>query len=236
MLRSYILPPAGNARSVFIAAVLLSTFVPVAVGQAKDPGPRAGTAGAGSYFSTLNANEQQTFLQALARFQEVDSVSGAIEAGSGLGPTFNGNSCAMCHAQPAVGGSSPGQNSPQNPVPNPQIALAKLDGATNTVPSFITASGPVRGAVRRHRSDQRVFGAGWRSARSIHHQGALGCEWLQSGATELHIPTVVRKCDLPNSHASVRIGVSGEHAGRDAASESEFDIEYPLQPGHRGQL
>jgi len=61
----------------------------------------------------LNANEQQTFFQARARFQEVDSVSGTIEPGSGLGPTFNGNSCAMCHAQPAVGGSSPGQNSPQ---------------------------------------------------------------------------------------------------------------------------
>ena len=69
MLRSYFIPPAGNARSVFIAAVLLSAFAPVAVGQAKDPGPRAGAAGAGSYFSTLNANEQQTFLQALARFQ-----------------------------------------------------------------------------------------------------------------------------------------------------------------------
>ena len=52
----------------------------------------------------------------------------------------------MCHAQPAAGGSSPGLSSPQNPVPNPQVALAKLDGATNTVPSFITNSGPVREA------------------------------------------------------------------------------------------
>src|SRR5262249_6003126 len=31
-------------------------------------------------------------------------------------------------------------------VPNPQVALAKLDGATNTVPSFITNNGPVREA------------------------------------------------------------------------------------------
>ena len=148
MLRSYFLPPAGNARSVFIACVLvcLLTFFPYALGQAKDPGPRAGAAGAGSYFSTLNPNEQQAFLQALARFQEVDSVSGTIEAGSGLGPTFNGNSCAMCHAQPAPGGSSPGLSSPQNSVPNPQVALAKLDGATNTVPSFVTSNGPVREA------------------------------------------------------------------------------------------
>jgi CxxC motif-containing protein (DUF1111 family) len=52
----------------------------------------------------------------------------------------------MCHAQPAVGGTSPGLNSPQHPVPNPQVALATLDGAKNTLPPFITASGPVREA------------------------------------------------------------------------------------------
>ena len=71
---------------------------------------------------------------------EVDSVSGTIsgEEGAGLGPTFNGTGCAQCHAYPAVGGSSP--------MINPQVALANLDGATNTVPSFITADGPVREA------------------------------------------------------------------------------------------
>ncbi len=37
-------------------------------------------------------------------------------------------------------------NSPQNPVPNPQVALATLDHASNTVPSFITKTGPVREA------------------------------------------------------------------------------------------
>jgi CxxC motif-containing protein (DUF1111 family) len=87
---------------------------------------------------------------AFVRFQEVDSVSGTLvdgpNGGSGLGPTFNGNSCAQCHAQPGVGGSSPGLTSPQFPVPNPQVALATLDGATNSlaVLPFITASGPVR--------------------------------------------------------------------------------------------
>ena len=97
-----------------------------------DPGPRGGAPGAGAYYSSLNANEQNFFTQAQLRFQEIDSVSGTMpgETGSGLGPTFNGNSCAMCHAQPAVGGSSPGLKSPQNPVPNPQVALATLDGAT----------------------------------------------------------------------------------------------------------
>ena len=99
-------------------------------------------------FPTLNTNEQNFFNQAQLRFQEIDSVSGNIpgEAGVGLGPTFNGNSCAQCHAQPTIGGSSPGLTSPQNSIQNPQVALATLDGATNSVPSFITANGPVREA------------------------------------------------------------------------------------------
>jgi cytochrome c5 len=154
MLRSLTrILPTGKAHSHSLPwflpmsiCLLVLAALPLAHAQAKDPGPRAGAAGAGSFFSTLNANEQLLFNQALARFKEVDSVSGKIEAGVGLGPTFNGNSCAMCHAQPAIGGSSPGKNSPQNPVNNPQIALATLDGATNTVPSFITATGPVREA------------------------------------------------------------------------------------------
>jgi CxxC motif-containing protein (DUF1111 family) len=113
-----------------------------------DPGPRPGSAAAGTFYPTLSPNEQALFNQAQQRFQEIDSVSGGIagEPGSGLGPTFNGNSCAQCHAQPSVGGSSPGLTSPQNSIPNPQVALAGLDGALNSVPSFITANGPVREA------------------------------------------------------------------------------------------
>jgi CxxC motif-containing protein (DUF1111 family) len=128
-----------------VAACLLTSGI---VNAQVDPGPRGGAPGAGSYYYSLNANEQNFFTQAQARFAEIDSVSGAMagEAGSGLGPTFNGNSCAMCHAEPALGGSSPGLKSPQNPVPNPQVALATLHGATNTVPPFISASGPVREA------------------------------------------------------------------------------------------
>jgi len=110
-----------------------------------DPGPRPGPAAAGSFYPTLNANEQAFFNQAQLRFQEVDSVSGGIagESGSGLGPTFNGNSCAQCHAQPTIGGASPGLLSPQNAIQNPQVTLATLDSASNVVPSFITANGPV---------------------------------------------------------------------------------------------
>jgi hypothetical protein len=110
-----------------------------------DPGPRGGAAGAGGPFSGLGAQEKAVFTAAQGVFEEVDSVSGTVpgENGVGLGPTFNANSCAACHAQPAVGGTSP--------AVNPQVALAKLDHPNpdpfpQTVPSFIKANGPVREA------------------------------------------------------------------------------------------
>src|SRR5271166_6908846 len=133
-----------NASSV--ALLVAVGIISIGASAQKDPGPRPGPAGAGGPYPTLNANELNFFNQAILRFQEVNSVSGTIEDGNGLGPTFNGNSCAMCHTQPAIGGAAPGLISPQNPVPNPQVALATLDGATNYVPSFITANGPVREA------------------------------------------------------------------------------------------
>jgi len=105
-----------------------------------DPGPRGGPAGAGGPLTGVGASDEQLFAAAKSRFREVDSVSGSVpgETGIGLGPRFNLNSCAGCHAFPAAGGSSP--------PTNPQVAVAKLDGARNVVPSFITTTGPVREA------------------------------------------------------------------------------------------
>jgi CxxC motif-containing protein (DUF1111 family) len=130
-----------------ILSVCVIACVPRASGQS-DPGPRGGPAGAGGAYPTLNSNEISFFTQALAFFNAVNSVTGTEPGalGPGLGPAFNGNSCAMCHAQPAAGGSSPGLASKQNAVQNPQVALATRYGATNTVPSFITTNGPVREA------------------------------------------------------------------------------------------
>jgi CxxC motif-containing protein (DUF1111 family) len=111
----------------------------------QDPGVRGGAAGAGGSLPGLGAAEQSFFNAALGRFQAVDSVSGTIndappgtQNGRGLGPRFNMNSCSGCHTQPAVGGTSP--------FTNPQLAVAALDGAQNTVPSFIALHGPVREA------------------------------------------------------------------------------------------
>ena len=90
----------------------------------------------GNPIAGLTQGETSAFFNGKNTFQEVDSVSGTLTSGSGLGPTFNMDTCAGCHAYPAVGGSSP-------PL-NPQIAMATKAGANNSIPSFITQSGPVR--------------------------------------------------------------------------------------------
>jgi len=76
-----------------------------------DPGPRPGAAGAGGQVTGLTANESASFDAGVDAFQEVASVTGSVpETEAGLGPRFNLTSCAGCHAQPAMGGSSPASN------------------------------------------------------------------------------------------------------------------------------
>ena len=108
--------------------------------RASDPGVRAGNVSAGSSLATLSPAELEFFQDGLARFAEVDQVA------NGLGPAYNLNSCAGCHAQPAMGGSSPSTSQYPNLGPNPQMEAANAAGATNKIPSFITADGPVREA------------------------------------------------------------------------------------------
>src|SRR5215469_631418 len=123
-------------------ALLPFTMVMVIQGQfvASDPGVRAGPLGAGGPIAGLTVQEQKFFDNGQTRFTQIDSVSGTIqgELGSGLGPTFNLNSCVGCHAQPATGGTSP--------FTNPEFTVGILDGATNTIPFFVTSNGPVREA------------------------------------------------------------------------------------------
>jgi len=86
--------------------VLLGSLLAVAASAQTDPGVRGGAAGAGQPLASVAANNPLTsldfFNDGLARFSEVDSVSGTIESGLGLGPRFNSRSCSFCHAQPAV--------------------------------------------------------------------------------------------------------------------------------------
>jgi CxxC motif-containing protein (DUF1111 family) len=130
-------------RTVPLACLSAFLIVFHAVAQV-DPGPRGGPPAAGSPLPSVAANNPTTILtffnDAKGRFEDVSSVFGTIpgEPDDGLGPRYNSRSCVACHSQPATGGTSP--------ATNPQVADATADGATNTVPSFITINGPVREA------------------------------------------------------------------------------------------
>ena len=123
----------------FVAAVLATSCVRTSAQTVKvptDPGVRGGAAGAGSPLQGLTADESAFFKDGLARFADIEVVTGGNN--NGLGPRFNSNQCLSCHSQPAAGGSSPARN--------PLIAIATLNGAKNVVPWFITQNGPVREA------------------------------------------------------------------------------------------
>jgi hypothetical protein len=103
-----------------------------------DPGVRGGPSGAGGSIVGLTVKEQKFFSSGQGQFNEIQSVTGSI-AGTepGLGPRFNLNSCAGCHASPAVGGSSP--------LTNPQVSVAPTSQVYPLmVLNIISSSGPVR--------------------------------------------------------------------------------------------
>src|SRR2546425_6741464 len=93
------------------AGLLMTAVLPREVSSdlfaARDPGVRTGPAGAGDKLFGLTDLEQQLFGVGLEAFEEVQSVQGTIpQTEAGLGPRFNLDSCAGCHAQPAIGGDS----------------------------------------------------------------------------------------------------------------------------------
>jgi CxxC motif-containing protein (DUF1111 family) len=108
-----------------------------------DPGPRQPPGGqgpgaqapppAGQAIRGLSAADMLAFVNGKNTFSEVETVA------TGLGPRFNMDTCAGCHAYPAAGGASP--------AVNPQLAVAVKNGAKNQVPPFIQSTGPVH-AVR----------------------------------------------------------------------------------------
>jgi CxxC motif-containing protein (DUF1111 family) len=172
-------------------------MLPASVCAQKDPGPRSGAPGAGGPYLTLSEDELTLFSQAFLRFARPVSVSGTIEKGRGLGPTFNGNDCAMCHSQPTAGGSSTGLTSPEEPHPNPQVALATLDGATNSVPPFIAAQSPVLVPRFLHKPDGSPDGevhgiytiAGRRDAKGCNLKQPDFVQQIADNNIVLRIPT-----------------------------------------------
>jgi CxxC motif-containing protein (DUF1111 family) len=137
----------------FLVVVELTTIVGLAFAQsgapnmpvATDPGVRNSSIGAGGPLPDLSTTPggPEFFDNGQTRFEETEVVSGG--ANNGLGPRFNLNQCSACHAQPAVGGSSPNVN--QYPFigvnPESQVLVNDIAFSPNTIPSFVTKNGPV---------------------------------------------------------------------------------------------
>jgi len=129
-MKKFVLPLSFMLALVGCSSLPMEPDMPPGPSAAKDPGVRGGTAGAGNPLAGLTAPELAIFKAGKDDFEDVENVA------DGLGSMMNLDSCAGCHAQPALGGTSP--------TVNPQVAFATKMNATNTVPSFITSNGPVR--------------------------------------------------------------------------------------------
>jgi len=128
----YAVPVAGLIGLFLFQTEIVSSQTFQSTSRAHDPGVRGGDPGAGDPIHGLTRGQLAFFNAGKDEFEEVEGVE------EGLGPTMNLDSCGGCHSQPAIGGSSP--------KVNPQVAFATAEGANNTVPSFISANGPVREA------------------------------------------------------------------------------------------
>jgi CxxC motif-containing protein (DUF1111 family) len=172
-------PFTTSANATFRFAVFLVFCVAVAIAPgsaqivARDPGVRGGAAVAGSAIAGLTANQKAFFAAGLADFSQFESVTGTVpNTGGGLGPRFNGEACGQCHAQPAIGGTSPSTN--------PQFTAAADQGATNQIPFFITSNGPVREARFPLSSDLSTPDGGVHDLFTVTGRGdAAGCNIKQ---------------------------------------------------------
>jgi len=230
---------------LFLLFAVLGGSVPLlsqSGGPARDPGVRAGSVDAGTPLTTLSSSQLQFFQDGQARFQQVDTVS------SGLGPTFNSNSCASCHSQPAVGGSSPSASQYPNVGPNPQIEAGTANSASNVIPFFITADGPVREArfpfqVNSSGGLARTPDGGVHALFTITgRQDAAGCSMAQPNFEQMQqmnnlifrIPTPVYGAGLIETIADGTI-LANMHAN--AALKAQLGISgHPNASGNDGSI
>ena len=157
---------------LFLFVVLVATGIAKAQAIAADPGVRGGSAGGGKAIAGLTDSQKAFFAAGLAQFAEIQSVTGTVaNTSAGLGPRFNGEGCGQCHAQPAIGGTSP--------AANPQLTAAADQGATNQIPFFVTANGPVREARFLYAPDGRPDGSVHNLFTVTGRSDAKGCNITQ---------------------------------------------------------
>jgi len=182
----------GNGRLRVAVLVLVTAFslgLPRATAFADESLPHLG-----GMMKNLVGPERALFRKGSVAFQRVTSVQGGRSVSGteqGLGPFFNLDSCAGCHAHPAVGGTSPTEN--------PQIGAASKAGGLNQVPAFMKRFGPIYQARRRHGPNGRPDGSIFPLFSIAGRSDAPGCnlpqldvdgQWAR-GNLSLHVPTPV---------------------------------------------
>ncbi|MFN0103704.1 MAG: di-heme oxidoredictase family protein [Bryobacteraceae bacterium] len=185
----------------------------------RDPGVRGGPTAPGPPLAGLTVGQQQFFSDGKEAFEEFGFVQNPPPDGdAGLGPGFNANSCAGCHAFPSVGGTSPSVN--------PQVALATKLGARNVVPPFIRLDGPVLEVRFKQRPDGSHDGGVHNLFSIAGRTDAAGCNAPQedfSATANLSFRTVTPTFGLglieaiDDSHLS-------ENLARDASAKGSLGI------------
>jgi CxxC motif-containing protein (DUF1111 family) len=112
----------------------------------------------GSPLPGITPAEQERFRLGLEDFTEVETAE------DGLGPAFNGNSCAVCHSVPAVGGIST-MTEVRGGYRDEDGKFTALNGGTlyhlfSTPPHRCQVQIPVEANVIGRRAPSPLFGAG----------------------------------------------------------------------------
>src|SRR5215470_10315942 len=160
-----------------------------------DPGVYTTATLAGGPIPGLTPNQLTFFTVGRADFAAVETVA------DGLGPRYNLSSCGGCHAQPAIGGSSP--------FMNPQIPQAQANGEMGSLsftaiigglpaPAF-TATGPIREVRFKRNPDGTRDGGVHNTATITGLAGTIGCSLAladfagnaAAGNVSFRIPTPV---------------------------------------------
>jgi CxxC motif-containing protein (DUF1111 family) len=201
---------AGSAAIVFSLFAQIqpaSSFDPVA----RDPGVRGGNAGAGGPVPGLSPTQAPFFTGGRDTFEEVDAVD------AGLGPRMNLDSCAGCHSQPAVGGTSP--------AVNPQVAFANAAAPSQigAVSAFVRADGPVREARFVRNPDGTADGGVHALFTITGRAGAAGCNLSQPNfAQELARNNVIFRIPSPTFGAGLIEQISdGDIAANQGADQAQ---------------
>ena len=186
---------AGSVAALFFSQIEIASSQFFGGGggsgfNASDPGVRADPAGAGGQLPGLTANQAAFFASGATDFASAEEVD------EGLGPRMNLDSCGGCHIQPALGGTSP--------FVNPQVAFASKDGGTDKVPSFISASGPVREARFVKNPDGTADGGVHALFTITGRTGATGCMLTQPDfATQVANHNVIFRIPTPTFGAGL---------------------------------